>query len=149
MPAAPGRRLLRAVPPDEPAAAYRLGVELPVGQHVAQAIAVLVHGGAGGVGHFAIQFASFFGAHVVATGSTRNLEWMRELGANEVIDHTQTRFEDDLDPVDTVIDLIGNAVDDVVQNRIPAGQVNGVGVDVAASDHGLGSVPCHGDGHTP
>jgi NADPH:quinone reductase-like Zn-dependent oxidoreductase len=74
---------------------------------------VLVHGGAGGVGHFAIQFASFFGAHVVATGSTRNLEWMRELGANEVIDHTQARFEDDLDPVDTVIDLIGNTVDEV------------------------------------
>ena len=91
---------------------------------------VLVHAGAGGVGHFAIQFASFFGAHVVATGSTRNLEWMRELGANEVIDHTQTRFEDDLDPVDTVIDLIGNAVDDVGSRSLQVLKPGGLIVSV-------------------
>lgn len=55
---------------------------------------ILIHAGAGGVGHFAVQFAAHFGAHVIATGSARNAEWLRELGASEVIDYTETRFED-------------------------------------------------------
>lgn len=73
---------------------------------------MLIHAGAGGVGHFAVQFASYFGAHVIATGSARNMSWLRELGAAEVLDYTAERFDDVLDPVDTVIDLIGNVVDD-------------------------------------
>jgi len=73
---------------------------------------VLIHAGAGGVGHFAIQFANFFGAHVITTGSTRNSSWLRELGASEVIDYSTTRFEDVVHDVDVVIDLIGNAKDD-------------------------------------
>ena len=73
---------------------------------------ILIHAGAGGVGHFAIQFANFFGARVITTGSTRNSGWLRELGAAEVIDHTTTRFEDVVADVDVVIDLIGNAQDD-------------------------------------
>lgn len=91
---------------------------------------VLVHAGAGGVGHFAIQFASFFGAHVVATGSSRNLGWLRELGANEVIDYTTTRFEDDLDPVDTVIDLIGNVADDTGTRSLQVLRPGGLLVNV-------------------
>ena len=73
---------------------------------------ILIHAGAGGVGHFAIQFANFFGARVITTGSTRNSGWLRELGAAEVIDHTTTRFEDVVADVDVVIDLIGNTQDD-------------------------------------
>jgi NADPH:quinone reductase-like Zn-dependent oxidoreductase len=73
---------------------------------------VLIHAGAGGVGHFAIQFAHFFGAHVTTTGSTRNASWLRELGANEVIDYSTSRFEDHVRDADVVIDLIGNALDD-------------------------------------
>jgi NADPH:quinone reductase-like Zn-dependent oxidoreductase len=73
---------------------------------------VLIHAGAGGVGHFAIQFASFFGAHVITTGSTRNSGWLRELGASEVIDYSTTRFEEVLNDIDVVIDLIGNVHDD-------------------------------------
>lgn len=73
---------------------------------------ILIHAGAGGVGHFAVQFASYFGAWVIATGSTRNLSWLRELGANQVIDHTMTRFEEVIPKVDVVIDLVGNARDD-------------------------------------
>lgn len=73
---------------------------------------MLIHAGAGGVGHFAVQFAAYFGAHVVATGSARNASWLRELGAAEVVDYTAERFEEVLDPVDIVIDLIGNVVDD-------------------------------------
>lgn len=72
---------------------------------------VLIHAGAGGVGHFAVQFAAYFGAHVIATGSQRNASWLRELGAAEVIDYETTRFEDVLSGVDVVADLIGNLHD--------------------------------------
>jgi NADPH:quinone reductase-like Zn-dependent oxidoreductase len=72
---------------------------------------ILIHAGAGGVGHFAVQFASYFGAHVIATGSERNQGWLRELGANQVIDYGSTRFEDHLADVDVVIDMIGNVSD--------------------------------------
>ncbi len=73
---------------------------------------ILIHAGAGGVGHFAIQFARFFGAYVIATGSTRNVGWLKELGANEVVDYSTERFEEVIDDVDVVIDLIGNTQDD-------------------------------------
>lgn len=73
---------------------------------------MLIHAGAGGVGHFAVQFAAYFGAHVIATGSARNASWLRELGAAEVVDYSAVRFEEVLDPVDAVIDLIGNVTDD-------------------------------------
>ena len=73
---------------------------------------VLIHAGAGGVGHFAVQFAAFYGAHVIATGSSRNLTWLRELGAAEALDYTEVRFEEQVHDVDAVIDLIGNVHDD-------------------------------------
>jgi NADPH:quinone reductase-like Zn-dependent oxidoreductase len=73
---------------------------------------ILIHAGAGGVGHFAVQFARYFGAHVIATGSTASQGWLRELGAHETIDYTTTRFEEVLSRIDVVIDLIGNVVDD-------------------------------------
>lgn len=73
---------------------------------------ILIHAGAGGVGHFAVQFAAYFGAYVIATSSSRNASWLRELGAAEVIDYTSTRFEDVVSRVDVVIDLIGNVHDE-------------------------------------
>jgi NADPH:quinone reductase-like Zn-dependent oxidoreductase len=73
---------------------------------------ILIHAGAGGVGHFAIQFARYFGAQVIATGSQRNHGWLRELGASEVIDYATERFEDRVSDLDVVIDLIGNVKDD-------------------------------------
>jgi NADPH:quinone reductase-like Zn-dependent oxidoreductase len=72
---------------------------------------MLVHAGSGGVGHFAVQFARHFGAHVTATGSTASVEFLHRLGAHEVIDYTSTRFEDELRDIDSVIDLIGNVHD--------------------------------------
>ncbi|PRY65985.1 NADPH:quinone reductase-like Zn-dependent oxidoreductase [Glaciihabitans tibetensis] len=72
---------------------------------------ILIHAGAGGVGHFAVQFARYFGAYVITTGSAGNQTWLRELGAHEVIDYTAARFEDGLAAVDVVIDLIGNVAD--------------------------------------
>lgn len=72
---------------------------------------ILIHAGAGGVGHLAVQLAAYFGAHVVATASGRNTGWVRELGASEVVDHVTTRFEDVVGMVDTVIDLVGDCDD--------------------------------------
>ncbi len=73
---------------------------------------ILIHAGAGGVGHIAIQLAAHVGAHVTATGSAANLSWLRELGAAVAIDYATTRFEDIVGDVDVVIDLVGNAADD-------------------------------------
>jgi NADPH:quinone reductase-like Zn-dependent oxidoreductase len=73
---------------------------------------ILIHAAAGGVGHFALQFAHFFGAYVIATGSTRNASWLREIGADEVIDYSTQRFEEAVSNVDVVIDLVGNVHDD-------------------------------------
>lgn len=72
---------------------------------------ILIHGASGGVGHLAVQFAAYFGAHVIATGSQRNASFLRELGAAEVIDYATTRFEDVLSGMDVVVDLIGNVHD--------------------------------------
>jgi len=73
---------------------------------------MLIHAGAGGVGHFAVQFASYFGARVTVTGSPRNAEFLRSLGAHEVIDYASERFEQVAGEQDVVIDLIGNVKDD-------------------------------------
>jgi len=68
---------------------------------------ILIHGAAGGVGSIAVQLARWAGAHVIGTASARNRDFLRELGANEVIDYTTTRFEDVLHDVDIVLDTIG------------------------------------------
>ncbi len=91
---------------------------------------MLIHAGSGGVGHFAVQFASFFGAHVIATGSTRNLGWLRELGASEVVDYTTTRFEDVVGEVDAVIDLVGNLKDDTGTRSLRVLKPHGLIVNV-------------------
>ena len=80
--------------------------------HAHEGQRMLIHAGSGGVGHFAVQLAAYFGAHVTATGSERNLPWLRELGADVVIDYATTRFEDLVTDVDVVIDLVGNTHDD-------------------------------------
>ena len=68
---------------------------------------VLIHGGSGGVGVFAVQLAHWAGAQVIATASARNRGLLRELGANEIIDYTTTRFEDVIHDVDLVFDTVG------------------------------------------
>lgn len=76
--------------------------------HAHEGQRMLIHAGSGGVGHFAVQFAAYFGAHVTVTASARNSSWLRELGAAVVIDYTSTRFEEVVAEVDVVIDLVGN-----------------------------------------
>lgn len=73
---------------------------------------VLIHAAAGGVGHIAVQLARRAGAHVVATASERNADWLRDLGADEVIDYRTQRFEEVTGDLDLVVDLIGNVHDD-------------------------------------
>jgi len=68
---------------------------------------VLIHGGSGGVGHFAIQFAKAKGARVLTTVSTDNVAFARDLGADAVIDYKSQRFEDLAKDLDMVFDLIG------------------------------------------
>lgn len=68
---------------------------------------VLIHGAAGGVGVFAVQLAHWAGAHVIATASPRNHDFLRELGADEIIDYTSVRFEDVVHGADIVLDTIG------------------------------------------
>jgi len=68
---------------------------------------VLIHGGSGAVGAFAVQLARWRGAHVIATASAQNLEHVRSLGADEVIDYRAGRFEDVLRDIDVVFDTVG------------------------------------------
>ena len=71
---------------------------------------VLIQGGAGGTGTFALQFAKQRGAHVIATSSVHNHDLLRSLGADEVVDYRAARFEDVVEPVDAVIDLVGGDI---------------------------------------
>lgn len=68
---------------------------------------VLIQGAAGGVGLFAVQFARWRGATVIATTSTGNVDFVRSLGAETVIDYTNTRFDDVMKDVDFVLDTVG------------------------------------------
>ena len=68
---------------------------------------VLIHGGSGGVGHFAIQLAKSIGAKVIATASTPNQEFLKQMGADKVIDYTKVKFEDVAKDVDLVLDAVG------------------------------------------
>lgn len=68
---------------------------------------VLIHAGAGGVGHFAVQLAGARGARVIATASERNREFVRSLGADEVIDYRVRPFEEQVSGVDAVSDTVG------------------------------------------
>jgi len=68
---------------------------------------VLIHGGSGGVGSFAIQIAKARGAKVIATASTANQDFLKQLGADVAIDYTKTKFEDVAKNVDVVLDSVG------------------------------------------
>jgi len=71
---------------------------------------VLIHGAGGGVGTFATQFARWRGAHVFATCSAEKAELVRSMGADVVIDHSRTRFQDELRDLDVVLDTVGGEV---------------------------------------
>jgi NADPH:quinone reductase-like Zn-dependent oxidoreductase len=68
---------------------------------------VLVQGGAGGTGSAIVQVAKARGAYVIATASARNHEYLKAIGADEVVDYRATSFEDVVRNVDVVIDTVG------------------------------------------
>ncbi len=92
---------------------------------------VLIHAGAGGVGTFAIQLAKHLGAHVLTTCSARNTDFVRALGADEVIDYTKGSFADQCDPVDVVLDSIGPRIlEDNVRVLRAGGRLANISVDL-------------------
>jgi NADPH:quinone reductase-like Zn-dependent oxidoreductase len=80
--------------------------------HLKKGQRVLIHGAAGGVGHFAVQFAKYAGATVIATASTRDQKWVKGLGADEVINFEEQKFEEHTGNIDLVLDLISGETQD-------------------------------------
>jgi alcohol dehydrogenase len=68
---------------------------------------VLIHGGAGGIGHIAIQVAKALGAYVATTVSTDDIDFVRNLGADEIIDYKTQKFDEVLKNFDGVYDTVG------------------------------------------
>jgi NADPH:quinone reductase-like Zn-dependent oxidoreductase len=68
---------------------------------------VLIHAGSGGVGSFAIQYAKAKGAYIYTTTSTSNVEWVKELGADRVIDYKTEDYKSIVKDVDIVFDTLG------------------------------------------
>lgn len=124
--------------------------------HIRAGQRVLIHAAAGGVGHFAVQFAKAAGAHVTGTASAGKHDWLRKIGVDEVIDYRSTRFEDVTGDQDIVVDLIGgdNAVRSVQVAR-PGGTLiavpGGVSPELAAAaeERGVSAIPflVEPDGH--
>lgn len=94
---------------------------------------VLIHGAAGAVGCFAIQLAHFRGAHVIGTASAHNIDFVRELGADEIIDYKAARFEEMVKGVDAVFDTVGG---ETLQRSWGVLKDGGKMVTVAASGEG-------------
>ncbi len=89
---------------------------------------VLVHGAAGGVGLYAVQLAHLKGVHVTATGSAKNAEYIRSLGAETVLDYNAAPFETLVSGLDAVIDTVGG---DLAERSFKVLHQGGIYVTVA------------------
>jgi alcohol dehydrogenase len=90
---------------------------------------ILIHGGAGGIGSMAVQLAKHLGAYVAATAKGTDAEYVRQLGADEVIDYEQQSFTDLLRDYDAVFDTIGG---DTYTNSFPVLKKGGSIVSMVA-----------------
>jgi NADPH:quinone reductase-like Zn-dependent oxidoreductase len=94
---------------------------------------VLVHGGAGAVGLYAVQLAHIRGARVITTVSTQDVDFVKRLGADEVIDYKDSRFEKELRDMDVVFDTVGgDTLERSWQVLKPAGRM----ITIAADSEG-------------
>lgn len=73
---------------------------------------ILIHGGAGGIGHIAIQLAKSLGAYVATTVTSKDIAYVKSLGADEVIDYQTAAFEEELKDFDAVFDTVGSKTSD-------------------------------------
>jgi NADPH:quinone reductase and related Zn-dependent oxidoreductases len=73
---------------------------------------ILIHGGAGGIGSIAIQLAKALGAYVATTVGTDDIQFVKDLGADEVIDYKTQKFEEILKEFDAVFDMVGRETTD-------------------------------------
>ncbi len=90
-----------------PLAALTAWQALFIHAHLSQGQTALIHGGAGGVGSYAVQLAHWAGARVITTASARHHDFLRGLGADQVIDYTTTPFEEVVHDTDVVFDTVG------------------------------------------
>jgi NADPH:quinone reductase-like Zn-dependent oxidoreductase len=95
---------------------------------------VLIHGAAGSVGSFAVQLARWRGVHVTGTTSAQNLDFVRALGADEVIDYRATRFEERVRDIDAVLDTVGG---ETLQRSRGVLKSSGILVTIAAQSEGV------------
>ena len=104
---------------------------------------VLIHGGAGGVGRYAIQLAKWKRARVIATASAANLDDLRNLGADQVIDYASQPFEQQVKDVDVVLDLVGGETQARSWQIIRPGGVlvSTLGVPESGIPQGIKAVP--------
>jgi NADPH:quinone reductase-like Zn-dependent oxidoreductase len=90
----------------------------------------LIAGAAGGVGHFAVQFAKHAGARPIGTGSSRNREFVLGLGADEYVDYTQQDVAAVVSGVDVALDTVGG---ETTQSLLPAVREGGVLITIAGA----------------
>jgi NADPH:quinone reductase-like Zn-dependent oxidoreductase len=90
----------------------------------------LIAGAAGGVGHFAVQFAKHAGAHVIGTGSSRNRDFVMGLGADEYVDYTQQDVRDAVSGVDVAFDTVGG---ETTESLLAVVREGGILVTIAAA----------------
>ncbi|MGX7127464.1 NADP-dependent oxidoreductase [Enterococcus wangshanyuanii] len=102
---------------------------------------VLIQAGSGGIGTIAIQLAKLTGAYVATTTSTKNVEFVKQLGADKVIDYKKQKFEEELQAYDYIFDTMGG---DILKNAFkivkPGGKVvtiSGIPNEVFAKEYGL------------
>ncbi len=90
----------------------------------------LITGAAGGVGHFAVQFAKHAGARVIGTGSSRNHDFVLSLGADEYLDYSEQDVADAVSEVDVAFDTVGG---EVTESLVPTVRDGGVIVTIASA----------------